>query len=422
MFETSARASPWQIGQVERHGAIWKDSFHKLVYSEQVTGLEEVQWATTATNQAKNSLSRKSGFSPAQWVIGRDIRLPASLADEGEISRIGAQAIADTPGTKFFRRQQLRMAARSSFAQSSNDAALRRAELRQIRPSRGPFHIGTYVFYYDAQQTEPGPSCWRGIARVIGKEGNSTVWISHRGILLAVSPEHLAHAHSEEVERWMIVSQESELVDSTPPAGGTGFIDLRRAPLPPDNPPLEDQEPGARDREEERTDYEPTEPADDLPAEVEVPNDSMMEPEQAPMEDLSSSSTSMARMQLESDRMMRRSLQSSEFFKRREIERQAQREQKRMALGLPHTAPAALRPEEVPILETDEFDEEMDDYHSKPARQMSPMIDPSDEAAEREAKRLRITSKENTGTEVPDEHSGMFSFFMQKNAQSFFGK
>eukprot|EP00435_Cladocopium_sp_Y103_P056571 s1232_g19.t1 len=112
--------------------------------------------------------------------------------------------------------------------------------------------------------------------------------------------------------------------------------------------------------------------------------------------------------------MMRRSLQSSEFFKRRELERQTQREQKRMALGLPHTAPAALSPEEAPIFETDEFDEEMDDYHSKPARQMSPMIDPSDEAAEREAKRLRITSKENTGTEVPDEHSGMFSFYAEE--------
>ena len=413
MFDTSARASPWQIGQVERHGALWKSSFHKLVYSEQVAGLEEVQWATTATNQAKNALSRKSGFSPTQWVIGRDIRLPASLADEGEISRIGAQAVADTPGTKFFRRQQLRMAARSSFAQSSNDAALRRAELRQIRPSRGPFHIGTYVFYYDAQQVEPGPNGWRGIARVIGKEGNSTVWISHRGILLAVSPEHLAHAHAEEVERWMIVGQESELIDSTPPAGGTGFIDLRKAPVPPEAPPLEDQQPEDPVPEGAVTEYEPTEPADDVPASGEMPAGSLIGNE--PMaEDLSSSSTSMAQMQLESERAQRRSLQSSAFFRKRELERHSLREQKRIALGLPAAVPEAPRPEEIPILEEDEFDEELDDYHSKPARQMSPMIDPVDEAAEREAKRLRVTSKENTGIESPAEHSGMFSFYAEE--------
>jgi hypothetical protein len=86
---------------------------------------------------------------------------------------------------------------------------------------------------------------------------------------------------------------------------------------------------------------------------------------------------------------------------------------KRIALGLPAAAPEAPRPEEIPILEGDEFDVELDDYHSKPARQMSPMIDPGDEAAEREAKRLRITSKENTGTESPAEHSGMFSFYAE---------
>lgn len=413
MFETSARASPWQIGQVERHGALWKTAFHKLVYSEQVSGLEEVQWATTATNQAKNAMSRKHGFSPSQWVIGRDIRLPASLADEAEVSRIGAQAIADTPGTKFFRKQQIRMSARQSFAQSANDSALRRAELRQIRPSRGPFHVGTYVFYYDAQQTVQGPSCWRGIARVIGKEGNSTIWISHRGILLAVSPEHLALAHSEEVEQWMVVSKESELVDSTPPAGGTGFIDLRQSPKPPDAPALGDGD-GDQPMEHVSDDgYTPTEPAQDVPA---LPEEPTLEDRPiAPAEDLSSSSTSMARIHLESERAQRRALQSSEFFKQREEERRARREERRAQMGLPASLETSgLKPEEIPIPEGDEFDVELDDYHSRPARQLSPMVSPEDEPAEREAKRLRVSSKENTGMEDVEDSSGMFSYYAEE--------
>ena len=403
-FDTSARASPWQIGQVERHGALWKDAFHKLVYSEQVIGLEEVLWATTSTNQAKNSLCRKHGFSPAQWVIGRDIRLPASLADEAEVSRIGAQAIADTPGTKFFRKQQIRMAARQSFAQSSNDAALRRAELRQIRPSRGPFPVGTMVFYFDAQNTVPGPSCWRGIARVIGKEGNSTIWIAHRGILLAVSPEHLALAHSEEVEQWMIVSQESELIDPTPPAGGTGFIDLRKAPKPPDGP-QDDPQDGVQPLGED--DYEPSEPVN---APEQAPQQ-MQDVQPDAVEDMSSSSNSMFRIR--SDREYRRALQSLEFFDKKAQERQQQREARRASLGL-LPSPSEPKPEDVPI-EEDEFDVELDDYHSKPARQLSPMVNPEDEAAERESKRLRVTSKENTEMAEPDdEASGLFSFFAEE--------
>ena len=82
-------------------------------------------------------VGRKGGFSPAQWVLGRDVRLPASLADDGEVARIGAQALADTPGTKFHRRAQLRFAAREAFAKASNDAPLRRAEPRKVRPARG---------------------------------------------------------------------------------------------------------------------------------------------------------------------------------------------------------------------------------------------------------------------------------------------
>ncbi|CAE7715141.1 RE1 [Symbiodinium necroappetens] len=131
-FDSAAKASPWQIGQVERHGGLWKESFRRLAWSQQVSGLEEVTMATAAVTQAKNSTSRKGGFAPVQWVLGRDIRLPAALCDDAEIARIGAQALAATPTTSFHRRNQLRMAAREAFAKASNSDALRRAELRQV--------------------------------------------------------------------------------------------------------------------------------------------------------------------------------------------------------------------------------------------------------------------------------------------------
>ena len=76
--------------------------------------------ATGLVNQAKNSWSRRGGFSPSQWVIGKDIRLPATFTDEDEVRRVGAIALAESAGTRFYTR------------------FLRRAELRQVRPS-GPF-------------------------------------------------------------------------------------------------------------------------------------------------------------------------------------------------------------------------------------------------------------------------------------------
>ena len=259
-----------------------------------------------ATTQAKNDLSRKAGFSPAQWVLGRQIRLPASLTDDGEVCRIGALAAADTPGTRFYRKHQLRMAAREAFAKVANSESLRRAEWRQVRPSRGPFPIGAYVFYYDAQDREPGPNCWRGVGRVVGHEGKSTVWVSHRGILLAVSPEQLSLAVGDEIQQWLIVAKETELIDAMPAAGGTGFLDLRRAPKPDPMPPQDEEDPQPLALDGEMP-YSPSEappqkeemPAIEAPANTEPVADVPPAPE---VEDLSSTSTSMARMRYESER------------------------------------------------------------------------------------------------------------------------
>ena len=146
-MEAAARATPWQLGAIERHGATWKAALRRLVWAQQVIGRGEAILAAAATNAAKNSLARKSGFSPSQWVLGKQIRLPADLADENELGRIGALAMAETAGTRFHRRNQLRFAAREAYVQASNDSALRRAELRQVRPTRGPFPVGCFVFY-----------------------------------------------------------------------------------------------------------------------------------------------------------------------------------------------------------------------------------------------------------------------------------
>ena len=365
-FDTAAKAAPWQIGAVERHGGIWKGMFKKVAYAEQINTREGVLLTAAACNQAKNSLSRKHGFAPTQLVLGKDIRLPADLVDEQEVHRIGAQALADNPETRFYKKHQLRMKAREAFVQSANSEAIRRAELRQVRPWRGPFYPGMYVFYWDGAGAQiPGPSCWRGVARVIGKEGSHTVWISHRGLLLAVSPEHLARAFDEEVRQWASVGQESELIDATPAAGGTGFIDLRGAPKPPDEWPQEAESDEQKDETERRTEdvrEEEQEAEEILPLEEPRANDGV--------EDLSSSSTSMGRIALESRREMKREMKSFEFFDRRERERKRLKGQK----DEPARPTAAEVP--VPADEDLEFDPDRHDYHqAKPSRRLDPIAE-----------------------------------------------
>lgn len=46
---------------------------------------------------------------------------------------------------------------------------------------------------------------------MIGHEGSHTVWLSHRGLIVAASPEHLAFAFDEEIQQWTVVGTEMEL-------------------------------------------------------------------------------------------------------------------------------------------------------------------------------------------------------------------
>ena len=68
------------------------------------------------------------------------------------------------------------------------------------------------------------------MARVVGHEGSRILWLSHCGILIAASPEHLSHANEEEIQGWMVTQNERELMAA---AGGAGLLDLRQKPTPP---------------------------------------------------------------------------------------------------------------------------------------------------------------------------------------------
>lgn len=270
-----------------------------------------------------------------------------------------------------------------------NSEVIRRAELRRIRPTRGPFHVGDFVFYYDQSTSDyPSPNCWRGVARVVGHEGSRTVWLSHRGILVAVSPEHLSHANEEELRGWLTVSNETILQDATPAAGGAGFLDLRRRPAPPEEGfPLQDGEREEEKEEEVEQDQGRAEgPA--LPAAEE-------------QEDLSASSTSMARMELESERERKRQSRSFDFFDKRAKERRLAKEEasrKRSEAGA--SRPAAAR-EGLDVPVGPEYDPDLDGYRQAVPTSGPPPPLPSigeetgSAEAERAAKRLRTVREED---------------------------
>ena len=81
-IQVAAPQAAWQIGRVERHGHCWKEMFKRTAEHTSVRGLAEMRMTCVVVSAAKNSLRRKCGFSPNQWVFGTGPRLPGDLADD----------------------------------------------------------------------------------------------------------------------------------------------------------------------------------------------------------------------------------------------------------------------------------------------------------------------------------------------------
>ena len=82
----TAAITPQQNAVCERHEGFWKTHARRLIDEFGVKFVAEqmhrVTWLTTAVTWAWNSAIDDSGYSPAQWVLGRGLRLPYTLLDQ----------------------------------------------------------------------------------------------------------------------------------------------------------------------------------------------------------------------------------------------------------------------------------------------------------------------------------------------------
>ena len=243
--ETMPLEAPWKQGKVERAGGLWKEIFQKTVQEMQVSGISDVTMATSIVTQTRNSFPKSSGYTPNQWVLGRpEVRLPGSLLIDEEAERLEVLEAAEDPTSAMARSLGMREAARVAQVKLDTDGRVRRALLRQSTPTRGPYPVGSYVYFYRVQAPpgETRPYRWHGPARVIGIEARNqrrahdqdiatdggqphAYWLRYGPSVVLVSGEQLRFASEDELLAAHMVPQE---VLAPPYArGARGFVDLR---------------------------------------------------------------------------------------------------------------------------------------------------------------------------------------------------
>ena len=150
----TAAITPQQNAVCERHGGIWKTHARRLLDEISVKfvleQLHRVIWLTAAVTWACNSAIDASGYSLAQWVLGRRLRLPYTLLDQTGRLSLHQRVKIDRA---FSERIAMMSGAQRSITSLRYDRALSRAVLARSRahgadPARQLFQVGDVVYYW----------------------------------------------------------------------------------------------------------------------------------------------------------------------------------------------------------------------------------------------------------------------------------
>lgn len=232
----------WQLGRTESHGG-WFGRILDRTLAEFSPVTKEAWEDCVLHSHVKNTMIQSYGYTPHQYVFGRNPDVPTDLMNEPlhvvpATLGLTEEAIAKS--------QAIRAAARKAVIETLDDKALRLAFSARPRLQQ-QFVAGDLVAYWRVQKYQQGQvhigGRWYGTAVVIGSVGKNYV-IAHRRQIFRVAPEQLRPATTE--EKAIVETPQTELLGVKDMLeGGTfrshQYIDLVPGHYPPMAPGPDDQ-------------------------------------------------------------------------------------------------------------------------------------------------------------------------------------
>ena len=231
--------SPWQNGRCERHGGFLKSRAKREI--EEGAGvvhtLEDLDLLISHMIICKNNWYSRAGFSPAQLVFGRALRLPEELLSDNLESTPGRQEAAadpselDGPGQEFQRCNAIRQRAREiTFQADSKDRVQRAAKARRHKYQQ--YTAGQWVYVY---RRAPQRSRWSGPGLVLLHSG-TTVWVAMRARLWKCNVDQVRPASATEAMGVEVINSEhyQELLKSMQ-GKRAGAVDVEKEGAPPED-------------------------------------------------------------------------------------------------------------------------------------------------------------------------------------------
>ena len=188
--------TPSAIGKVERSQGVMKAMLRKVVADTESTGLTSFETCLYETLTTKNSMTRQSGYSAAQWVLGRNPRTPGSVTDLDEAGNLGVLESKFDSSAQFYLQHQARMAAQRAFVHLDTSSRVARALTRNAAVQSQEYSVGDLVCY--RRDTQAGGTQWSTACRIIGHDPHQGVWLLHEGVPVLCSAAKLRSANEAE--------------------------------------------------------------------------------------------------------------------------------------------------------------------------------------------------------------------------------
>ena len=194
-----------QVGRVEVHGRYFEDMLARVLARIRPNSRAEWLECIYQTMEAKNSLTRRCGYSPFQIAIGRDPELLRDLLQDLPNVINWSSILHDDVAAHTAR---IRSNARLAAMQLNDILATRRALDQRPRPLR-EFSVGDEVAVWRRGTGKGAPgkqrrAQWRGPGIILGAvRGNYLVAMP--GSVIKAAPEQLRHRTAEEQETDRVV-------------------------------------------------------------------------------------------------------------------------------------------------------------------------------------------------------------------------
>ena len=241
----------YELGDIERNNAVWREIFNKTVDSMQAISNQQIDIVVCSTNNAKNKSMRRGGRSPEQNVFGRVPRLPDMLLSDEAM----ASSSLENSSQQMDYSAAARTEALKSTAEVEGSTHLRRAILRKARPIRiENYQPGMKVGFW--RDTNTASNARRGAGRdglrakgkpgyLIGtyagqqpRELGKNAMVQYGGRIFLVNPEALRPAVG--FEQWVPTPDDiAELRRAEEAIKRQDFVDISQDRPPPDDQPME---------------------------------------------------------------------------------------------------------------------------------------------------------------------------------------